>query len=63
MKNEYMDVPADARRTSRSATAFTGNAMADFLLGYVADFQLSNVFVVDQRHQAQHVLRRRTTGR
>ena len=26
--------------------------MADFLLGYVADFQLSNVWVVEQRHWA-----------
>src|SRR2546425_966652 len=26
--------------------------MADFLLGYVSDLQLSNVFVVDQRHWA-----------
>ena len=26
--------------------------MADYLLGYVADFQLSNVWVVEQRHWA-----------
>ena len=31
---------------------FTGNAVADYLLGYVADSQLSNVWVVDQRHWA-----------
>jgi hypothetical protein len=27
--------------------------MADYLLGYVSDFQASNVFVTNQRHQAQ----------
>ena len=27
--------------------------MADYLLGYVSDLQLSNVFVTNQRHQAQ----------
>jgi outer membrane receptor protein involved in Fe transport len=27
--------------------------MADYLLGYVADLQLSNVWVVEQRHRAQ----------
>ena len=32
---------------------FTGNAMADYLLGYVSDLQLSNVFVTEQRHRAQ----------
>ena len=53
------------RRAARCASAavFTGNAMADYLLGYVSDLQLSNVFVVEQRHWAADVLRRRTTGR
>jgi hypothetical protein len=51
MKNEYFDVPA-TRGALRFRNSFTGNAMADFLLGYVADFQLSNVYVVDQRHWA-----------
>ena len=37
--------------------------MADYLLGYVSDLQLSNVWVVEQRHWAHDVLRRRTTGR
>jgi len=51
MKNQYMDVPA-TRGSLRFRNTFTGNPMADFLLGYVADFQISNVFVVDQRHWA-----------
>ena len=51
MKNQYMDVPA-TRGALRFRTAFTGNSMADFLLGYVSDFQLSNVWVVEQRHWA-----------
>ena len=51
MKNQYQDVPA--MRGSMSFTGnFTGNPMADFLLGYVAGFQLSNVYVVEQRHWA-----------
>src|SRR4029453_1807956 len=33
-------------------TSFTGNAMADYMLGYVADLQMSNVWVVEQRHWA-----------
>ena len=51
MKNEYMDVPA-TRGSVRFRNRFTGNAMADFLLGYVSDAQISNVYVVDQRHWA-----------
>ncbi len=51
MKNEYQDVPA-MRGSMRFRNTFTGNSMADYLLGYVADFQLSNVWVVDQRHWA-----------
>jgi hypothetical protein len=49
MANEYMDVPA-TRGAMRFRNAFTGNPMADFLLGYVSDLQLSNVWVVEQRH-------------
>jgi hypothetical protein len=52
MQNEYMDVPA-TRGALRFRTSFTGNAMADYLLGYVSDLQLSNVFVAQQRHRAQ----------
>ncbi len=51
MKNSYLDVPA-TRGSLRFRNRFTGNPMADFLLGYVSDLQLSNVFVVDQRHWA-----------
>jgi hypothetical protein len=49
MKNEYMDIPA-TRGSLRFRGRFTGNAVADYLLGYVADAQISNVWVVDQRH-------------
>jgi hypothetical protein len=52
MQNQFMDVPA-TRGSLRFRNAFTGNPMADFLLGYVSDLQLSNVFVTEQRHQAQ----------
>jgi hypothetical protein len=51
MKNEYLDVPA-MRGSVRYRGRFTGNAVGDFLLGYTADAQLSNVFPVDQRHWA-----------
>ena len=51
MQNRYMDVPS-TRGTVNFRNRFTGNSMADFLLGYVSDFALSNVWVVDQRHQA-----------
>jgi hypothetical protein len=52
MQNEYMDVPA-TRGSLRFRNSFTGNPMADYLLGYVSDLQLSNVWVVNQRHFAQ----------
>ena len=52
MQNQYMDVPA-TRGSLRFRSTFTGNPMADFLLGYVSDLQLSNVFVAEQRHRAQ----------
>ena len=51
MKNEYLDVPA-MRGAVRFRNRFTGHPVADFLLGYVSDAQLSNVHVVDQRHWA-----------
>ena len=51
MSNEYYDVPA-ARGAMRFRNSFTGNPMGDYLLGYVADFQLSNVWVVNQEHWA-----------
>ena len=62
MANQYLDVPA-TRGALRFRNSFTGNPMADYLLGYVTDLQLSNVWVVEQRHWALDVLRRRTTGR
>src|SRR5207253_2416560 len=52
MQNQFMDVPA-TRGSVRFRNSFTGNSMADFLLGYVSDLQLSNVRVVEQRHKAQ----------
>ncbi len=51
MKNQYYDVPA-GRGALRFRNSFTGSAMGDYLLGYVSDFQLSNVWVVEQRHWA-----------
>jgi hypothetical protein len=52
MQNQFMDVPA-TRGSLRFRGTFTGNPMADYLLGYVSDLQLSNVFVTEQRHSAQ----------
>ena len=52
MHNEYMDVPA-TRGSLRFRGTFSGIPMADYLLGYVSDLQLSNVWVVNQRHFAQ----------
>src|SRR5262245_52339563 len=54
MKNEFLDVPATRGSMSFGGTftGLSGSGMADFLLGYVSGFQLSNVYVVDQRHWA-----------
>jgi outer membrane receptor protein involved in Fe transport len=51
MKNQYMDVPGMRGDLTFRAT-FTGNAVADFLLGYVSDSLLTTPWVVDQRHWA-----------
>jgi hypothetical protein len=51
MKNEYMDVPGMRGNLGFRAT-FTGNSVADFLLGYVSDSLLTTPYVVDQRHWA-----------
>jgi hypothetical protein len=51
MKNQYMDVPGMRGDLNFRAT-FTGNAVADFLLGYVSDSLLTTPWVVDQRHWA-----------
>ena len=48
MRNEYFDV-APTRGNLSFNGQFTGNAFADFLLGYAQRAQLTNVFVVDQR--------------
>jgi len=51
MKNEYLDVPG-TRGDLGFRNIFTGQAVGDFLLGYVSDSLLSTVHVVDQRHWA-----------
>jgi outer membrane receptor protein involved in Fe transport len=48
MRNEYFDV-APTRGNLSFNGSFTGNAFADFLLGYAQRAQLTNVFVVNQR--------------
>jgi outer membrane receptor protein involved in Fe transport len=48
MKNQYLDVPS-TRGNLGFTGQFTGNAVADFLLGYVRSAELSNVHVVEQR--------------
>jgi outer membrane receptor protein involved in Fe transport len=48
MKNEYFDV-APTRGQLTFNGSFTGNAFADFLLGYAQRARLTNVFVVNQR--------------
>ena len=60
MRNIYLDVPAtrgsftfDGNRTSNpsppAGAPATGVGLADFLLGYPSNAQLTNLFVVDQR--------------
>ncbi len=56
MSNQYLDVPA-TRGQLRFRNRFSGHPVADFLLGYVSDAQLSNVHVVEQRHWSMSVLR------
>lgn len=48
MHNEYMDIPS-TRGNLQFNGGFTGNRLADFMLGYVFDAELSNVHVVNQR--------------
>ena len=48
MNNEYMDIPS-TRGNLQFTGNYTGNALADFMLGYVLDAELSNVHVVNQR--------------
>jgi outer membrane receptor protein involved in Fe transport len=48
MRNEYMDVPSTRGNLAFNGQ-FTGNQLADFLLGYASGAELSNVYVVNQR--------------
>lgn len=48
MRNEYLDIPSTRGNLGFNGT-FTGNAYADFLLGYAQRAELSNVHVVNQR--------------
>jgi hypothetical protein len=48
MRNEFFDV-APTRGNLTFTSQFTGNAFADFLLGYAQRAQLTNVFIVNQR--------------
>jgi len=52
MSNEYFDV-APTRGNLSFTAQYTGNAFADFLLGYVQRAQLTNVFVVAQELHSQ----------
>jgi outer membrane receptor protein involved in Fe transport len=51
MKNEYVDIPS-TRGNLTFTGQFTGNAIADFLLGYARGAELSNVHVTNQRRYA-----------
>ena len=48
MNNEYFDIPS-TRGNLGFPAQFTGNAFADFMLGYARHAELSNVHVVNQR--------------
>lgn len=48
MNNEYVDIPS-TRGNLGFTGQFTGNALADFMLGYVRSAELSNVHIVNQR--------------
>ena len=48
MNNEYLDIPSTRGNLGFNGQ-FTGNAVADFLLGYVRSAELSNVHIVNQR--------------
>src|SRR5688500_15275876 len=48
MKNEYLDIPSTRGNVGFNGQ-FTGNAVADFLLGYARQAELSNVHIVNQR--------------
>jgi len=48
MNNKYVDIPSTRGNVGFNGQ-FTGNAIADFLLGYARQAELSNVHVVNQR--------------
>jgi outer membrane receptor protein involved in Fe transport len=52
MQNNYVDIPATRGDMTFNNNMFTGNAMADFLLGYATSVQLSNFHEVHQRQHA-----------
>lgn len=51
MNNEYFDIPS-TRGNLQFSGQFTGNAVADFLLGWARTAELSNVHIVNQRRHA-----------
>jgi outer membrane receptor protein involved in Fe transport len=51
MKNQYVDIPSTRGNLGFNGQ-FTGNAFADFLLGWPRQAELSNVHIVNQRRQA-----------
>lgn len=51
MNNEYVDIPSTRGNVGFNGQ-FTGNAIADFLLGYARQAELSNVHVVNQQRYA-----------
>jgi outer membrane receptor protein involved in Fe transport len=51
MNNEYVDIPSTRGNVGFNGQ-FTGNAVADMLLGYARQAELSNVHIVNQRRQA-----------
>jgi outer membrane receptor protein involved in Fe transport len=51
MHNEYLDIPSTRGNLSFNGQ-FTGNALADFLLGWARGAELSNVHIVNQRRHA-----------
>jgi outer membrane receptor protein involved in Fe transport len=48
MNNEFVDIPSTRGNVGFNGQ-FTGNAVADFLLGYARQAELSNVHIVNQR--------------
>ena len=51
MNNEYIDIPS-TRGNLQFSGQFTGNAVADFMLGWARTAELSNVHLVNQRRSS-----------